>query len=295
MKRNAEPSAQRAGTLDAIGAIVLWSTLAVVGVKLKHVPAFFLVGTALVLGGLVGVRRLDLRAMRARWLLLGVYGLFAYHFCLFIALRLAPPIEANLINYLWPLFIVVLSPLVLPGTTLGLRHVGGAVLGFFGAALLVTEGRFEFATAALPGYAFALGAALIWSTYSLFTKRVGDFPTSAVAAFCLVSGTLALGCHAVFEPRYVPSGRDIPYLLWIGAGPMGAAFYLWDRAMKRGDPRVIGTLSYFAALLSTLLIVVLGEGRLTALSAVAMMAIVGGAVLGTWSRETTSARVREIS
>src|SRR5579859_2208017 len=209
MERNA---GRRAGTLDALAAIVLWSTLAAVGVKLKHVPPFFLVGVALVLGGLCGIHRLDWRALRLRWLVLGGYGLFAYHFCLFVALRLAPPVEANLINYLWPLLIVVLSPLVLPGTTLGLRHMAGALLGFFGAALLVTGGRLAFATEALPGYAFALGAAIIWSTYSLFTKRIASFPTSAVAAFCLVSGVLALGCHAAFEPRYVPSGRDIPLL-----------------------------------------------------------------------------------
>jgi drug/metabolite transporter (DMT)-like permease len=286
---------ERNAVLHASLAIVLWSTLAAVGVKLKHVPPFFLVGAALVLGGLSGVHRLEVRSLRPRWLVLGIYGLFAYHFCLFVALRLAPPVEANLINYLWPLFIVVLSPVVVPGTKLGARHVGGALLGFFGAALLVTGGRFAFVTEALPGYAFALGAAVIWSTYSLFTKRIGAFPTSAVAAFCLASGILALGCHALFEPRYVPRGRDIPFLLWMGAGPMGAAFYLWDRAMKHGDPRVIGTLSYFAALLSTLLIVALGEGKLTPLSAVAMISIVGGAVLGTWSRETSSAGAREIS
>lgn len=38
----------------------------------------------------------------AKVLALGVYGLFGYHFCLFLALRLAAPVEANLANYLWP-------------------------------------------------------------------------------------------------------------------------------------------------------------------------------------------------
>src|SRR5258708_32334487 len=171
MKRNAEPSAHRRATLDAAFAIVLWSTLAAVGVKLKHVPPFFLVGTALVLGGLCGLHRLELRALRPRWLALGVYGLFAYHFCLFVALRLAPPIEANLINYLWPLLIVVLSPVIVRGTTLGVRHVVGGVLGFFGAALLVTGGRFGFATPALPGDDSAPGRATIWSPCSQFMSR----------------------------------------------------------------------------------------------------------------------------
>jgi drug/metabolite transporter (DMT)-like permease len=31
-----------------------------------------------------------------------VYGLFGFHFFLFLALRHAPPVEANLVNYLWP-------------------------------------------------------------------------------------------------------------------------------------------------------------------------------------------------
>jgi drug/metabolite transporter (DMT)-like permease len=279
MERTAE-TAHRLATLDALGAIALWSTLAAIAVKLNSVPPFFLVGTALLVGAICGARGLRPRGVRPGVLLLGVYGLFAYHFCLFLALRLGPPVETNLINYLWPLLIVVLSPLILPGMTLGPRHVAGALLGFAGAALLVTGGRFEFSSGPRIGHAFALAAAVIWSTYSLLTKRLGNFPTSNVAMFCLVSGVLSLVCHALFERRYVPKATDVPYLVWIGVGPMGAAFYLWDRALKRGDPRVVGTLAYLTPLLSTLLIAAFGEGRITAVSVLCMAMIVGGAWLG---------------
>jgi hypothetical protein len=63
-----------------------------------------------------------------RHFLLGVAGLFGFHFLLFLALRLAPPVEANLVNYLWPLLIVVLTPLILPGWRLTPRHVTAALL-----------------------------------------------------------------------------------------------------------------------------------------------------------------------
>src|SRR5512141_772097 len=101
--------------LDALGAIALWSTLALLGLKRRSVPPFLLVGCALLLGSVFGLRRIRLRDLRPAVLLRGVYGLFAYHFCLFVALRLAPPVEANLVNYLWPLLIVVLSPVFLRG------------------------------------------------------------------------------------------------------------------------------------------------------------------------------------
>jgi drug/metabolite transporter (DMT)-like permease len=104
-----------------------------------------------------------------------------------------------------------------------------------------------------------------------------------VAAFCLVSGVLSLACHVLLEPSYRVTTDDLPALLFVGLGPMGAAFYLWDRALKAGDPRAIGTLAYLTPLASTLWLVASGQGRLTPLSLAAMAMIVGGAVVGTWS------------
>jgi drug/metabolite transporter (DMT)-like permease len=282
----------RRATLDALAAILLWGTLAILGLRLKHVPPLLLVGCALLVGAACGARGIRLRGTRPAVLFLGVYGLFAYHFCLFLALRLAPPVEANLINYLWPLLIVVLSPLFVAGTALRPRHVVGTAVGFGGAALLVTGGKLAFSGGSAAGYLLAFAAAVIWSTYSLLTKRIGDFPTSTIATFCLVSGALSLAGHALFEPRYTLRPADLGYLLLIGLGPMGAAFYLWDRALKAGDPRTIGALAYLTPLLSTLLVTLFGGGRLTALSAVAMALIVAGAVIGTWSPRLAGAAPR---
>lgn len=122
---------------------------------------------------------------------------------------------------------------------------------------------------------------MIWSTYSLLVKRVAPFPTSSVAIFCLASGLLSLACHAVFEPRYLPALADAPYLVLVGLGPMGGAFYLWDIAMKSGDPRALGTLAYTTPLLSTLLVAASGEGALTAAALVGGGLIMSGAVIGT--------------
>jgi drug/metabolite transporter (DMT)-like permease len=270
----------RRAVLLALAALALWSSFAALAIRLRGVPPFLLLGIALTLGALVGVRGLTFRGLRPGVLLLGIYGLFAYHLCAFMALRLAPPVEANLLNYLWPLLIVLLSPLFVPGAALRPRHVLGALLGFSGAALIVTGGKAGFTSGALPGYALAVAAAVIWSTYSLLTKRYGGFPTATVSVFCLVSGALALLCHAAFEPRWTPALADAPFLLFIGLGPMGASFYLWDRALKDGDPRVIGTLAYLTPLFSTALIAFLGEGRLTGSSAVAGALIVSGAAIG---------------
>jgi drug/metabolite transporter (DMT)-like permease len=217
-------------------------------------------------------------------LALGVYGLFAYHAALFTALRLAPAVEANLLNYLWPLLIVVLTPVFFRERRLTGRHVVAALAGFAGAALLVTGGRGQLAfdRAHAGGYALAIAAAVIWSTYSLASARRGAAQAPPVSLFGAVSGLLALLCHLLFEPRATIAATDLPWLLLLGLGPMGVAFLAWDAALRRGDPRTIGLLSYLTPLLSTLLLALTGGGRLTGVSLAAMVLVVGGALLGTW-------------
>jgi drug/metabolite transporter (DMT)-like permease len=226
------------------------------------------------------VRSLFSRPPPLAALALGVYGLFGFHFFLFLALRRAPPVEANLVNYLWPLLIVLLAPVLVPGVRWSARHALAALLGFSGAALLIGSGADRLGQGEMLGYAFAAASALIWSTYSLLTRRLRHFPTGYVSWFCLASGAASLACHFAFEPRYVPPATEWPWLLALGIGPMGAAFFLWDRALKRGDPRALGNLAYLAPLLSTVVLVATGSGTLSAIALAAMGLILAGAWLG---------------
>lgn len=270
----------------ALGAIALWSSLATLGLMLSHVPPFLLTGLGLVIGSIPSW------PMAARWrvppgtLALGVYGLFGFHFLLFVALRHAPPLTANLVNYLWPLLIVLLAPLFLRDLRWSLVHAGAALVGFAGAALAMlaepgadpAQGGFAW------GYVAALGSAWVWASYSLLTKRVAHFPTSAIGLFGLVSGLLSLLCHAWLEPAARLTPRDWGLLVVLGAGPLGAAFFLWDAALKRGDPRRIGVLSYLTPLASTLLLAVSSGRQLTLAIGLAALLVVAAAGVGLAAR-----------
>lgn len=270
-------------TLAALGAIALWATLASIGLALAHLPPFLLTGVALIVGSVPAWPLARQWRVPATTLLLGVYGLFGFHFLLFIALRHAPPVEANLVNYLWPLFIVVLAPWFLKGLTLRPAHVGAAAVGFAGAVLAIVGGR-GWSGGFAWGYVPALGSAFVWASYSLLTKRVRPFPTAAIGLFGLVSGLLALACHALLEPPAAIGWRDAALLAAMGLGPLGAAFYLWDTALKRGDPRRIGILSYLTPLASTLLLVWTSGRALTLWTLLGAVLIVGAALVGMRTR-----------
>ncbi|MGA2078999.1 MAG: DMT family transporter [Holophaga sp.] len=270
----------------ALTTILIWSTLTLFSAGVSHLPAFLSAGIALSLGGLVGVFRVRDWRIPPLTFALGVGGIFGYHALFFLALRHAPAVEVNLLQYLWPLLIVVLSPVYLRNSRLGANHMLGACLGLAGTALVITGGRLSLDLGHLPGYLLAVGAAFVWSTYSLLLKRVPPFPSGAVGGISLVSGLLALGIHGLERMAHPAlaaapiSPHDWLFLVLLGLGPMGAAFYTWDAGMKRGDPRVIGALAYLTPLLSTLNLVAFGGRHLSLLSGCAMGLIVAGAAVG---------------
>ena len=271
--------------LFTLGAIFLWASLASLATLLSNIPPFLLTGIGLIIGALVSLP--SLRSGIAPWkiplktLLIGVYGLFGYHFMLFLALQTAPAVEANLVNYLWPLLIVLLSPIFTKSLSLNFRYVLAAISGFAGAVLAITSGGSGFGFSSIEvGYFFALAAAVIWANYSLATTKVPRFPTPAIGLFALVSGVLAIGAHFLFEPAASISTGDWLLLLVLGVGPLGGAFYLWDAALKIGDPRRIGLLAFLTPLLSTALLVVVSGNSLSWQLLLATGLIVGGALLG---------------
>ena len=267
----------------ALGAIALWATLAPVGVRLSHLPPFLTAGCALLIGSLVALPwsgfQWRLAIVPATTLALGIYGLFGYHFLLFLAFQTAPAVQANLVNYLWPLLIVVLAPLFHKHTRLHLRQVLAALAGFSGAVLVMTNGQAIDADFNL-GYLAALASAFIWATYSLMTQRIAAFHTAAIGYFGLVSGILALICHFTLETHVALNWSDAGLLIWMGLGPLGLAFYLWDAALKNGNAQQIGLLSFLTPLGSTLLLLIDRQEALTSLVALAGVLIVGGAWLG---------------
>lgn len=276
----------RVATLIGLSAILMWSLLAVMTVATGTIPPFQLAAMTFAIGALAAavgwiVRPGAIRALRQPPLVwaVGVGGLFGYHALYFLALRLAPPAEAGLLNYLWPLLIVLFSSL-LPGERLKLHHVAGALLGLAGTVLLFTGNGAAIERAYLPGLAAAFVAAFVWASYSVLSRRLSAVPTDAVAGFCLATALLAALVHGLIETTVWPdSGLQWMAIVALGIGPVGAAFYAWDIGMKRGDIRVLGAASYATPLLSTAFLIVAGYARPTAALAVAALLIAGGGLL----------------
>jgi len=277
----------RTATSVGLTAILMWSLLSVMTVATGKIPAFQLAAMTFAIGALVAFASFLFRPQAFAALkqpplawLVGVGGLFGYHALYFLALRFAPPAEAGLLNYLWPLLIVLFSSL-LPGERLAPHHIIGALLGLAGTVLLFAgNGGSGFAPGQIPGFAAAFVAAFVWAAYSVMSRKLKAVPTDAVAGFCLATAVLAGIVHGFVETTVWPeTTAQWLAIVGLGIGPVGAAFFVWDIGMKRGDIRVLGAASYATPLLSTTFLILAGFAKPSAAIAIAAILIAGGGLI----------------
>lgn len=273
-------------TLLGFGAILLWAALALLTSLTTRIPLFEWLALTFGLASVFSLPMLwrkgalaSLRAVPTGAWALGIIGLFGYHALYMLALKNAPTAQAGLIAYLWPLLIVLFS-MVGQAWRRWVLPIAGGVLGLLGAGFLVvdpSEGGFrgEFAL----GYGFALACALMWSSYSVLNRRYAGVPTVAVVVYCGIAAVGGMVLSLLLETWVTPTALEWVGLVGLALGPMGLAFFVWDFGTKHGNVTLLGALSYFAPLLSTILLVLTGRASPSWALAAATVLIVGGAGL----------------
>ena len=277
---------QTKATLVGFVAVLLWGMLALLTSYCGSIPPLQLTAMTFGIACLASVIFFirsghDFSVFRqppSVWLN-GVLGLFGYHAVYFMALKSAPVVEASLINYLWPVLIVLFSAF-LPGEKLRWFHLMGVALGFLGVLLLfLNGGSFQLDSRYLSGYLLALACAVIWSLYSVISRKNKSAPTLLIGAFCGVTAVLAFLCHLLFEKTVLPQPDEWFPLLLLGLGPMGLAFFAWDFGVKQGNIRLLGALSYIAPLLSSVLLIVFGKATFRLGILLACLCVIGGSMI----------------
>jgi drug/metabolite transporter (DMT)-like permease len=274
------------GTGAGLLAILSWSTLAALSAEASLFPPFQLAAMTFGLSGCVGAlvvgpRLLRIGAFRqplSTWLI-GGGGLFAYHAMYFAALRLASPVETNLLNQLWPFVFALLSVAALNEPLRRLHYVA-LVLAFCGAALLLSQGETRFVLGEAVGYALGLACAVTWGANSVAMRARPEAPSGLVAGYCAISAVLAFVGHRLFETTAWPkTATDLLPVALLALGPAGGAFFAWDYGVKRGNVALLGALAFATPVLSTFCLVVLKRAEATWQLALSCLAITVAAAL----------------
>ncbi len=271
--------------LYALGAILCWASLpAATGSGLKELSteelmfySFTAAAGFLYLQDLLLTGRRVIRFPGLKVSLLGVWGIFIYHYVYYLALDRAPLAEGAILATTWSFWIVVFSSWLL-FRKLRLSIVATALVGLFGAGLVIGAGKeLTFAMGHLQGYLLALLCGLVWSSFSVALSRL-RLAEEPMTAFTLYAALLSSLLFVATMPHPLPSPSALLSALYLGCVPLGLSFFLWNRAMVGGNVVVIGFLSYLTPPLAVLLVAII-HGEKVAPQVLAGMAVILGASL----------------
>jgi len=275
-------------TLMGMTALLLWSSLALLAAQTSQLFPFLQLAICFFIGFVLSLiwqyKRYGTwfskpKLRRSQWLV-GIYGLFGYHFCYFFALRFAPVLEVSLINYLWPL----LLSLFIARSGNRLFALMGGLIAFSGIFILLSNEQTTFTKQYVLGYLLAFSAAIIWASYSaLLTKQKSDLKN--IGWLSLAVSLLSFICHLIFEPISLAINlTQWLYLLLIGVGPLGGAFYLWEYGLAKGNHRLLASISFLTPVMSSVLLALFAKAQWSLDMLIALlMILLGGIVTHTQS------------
>ena len=166
--------------------------------------------------------------------------------------------QINLLNYLWPVWMVVLSILLLGNRPKLPLAAGGILLGLTGVIISRGFDSFTYLPANLIPHIFALVGGFLWALYVVLLRKwnISDKNGGTTFHFA-VCAIIAAGCAAIGgEWQRVPafSGKMLFWILLGGIGPVGIAYSLYEISVKNGPVILIASFAYFIPIGSSLLI-----------------------------------------
>lgn len=194
-------------------------------------------------------------------LVMGGLSPFLYYLCVFKAYSLLPAQQAQPLNLIWGIVIVILSIPILK-QKIKLRTILAVLISFMGVVLISTEGNLSHLEIKSPlGVGLALGSSIFWAIYWLFnTKDKKDPIVRLFLNFCF--GTVFILIYIVLSyPIRVPPIKGLIGAGYAGIFEMGLTFYFWLKALKLSETTAkVSILIYIMPFLSLILIhFVVGE------------------------------------
>lgn len=210
---------------------------------------------------------------------LGFLGLFLYSALYYYGLGELSSQEACILNYLWPMMLVVFSCIILKEKMTLMKGVA-MVCSFVGIIILSTGTRDVSSGNTTMGIVSCILAAACYGLFSVLNKKADLNQNISMMIIWLVVGICAMALGLVTEEWVMLSGKEWLSLLWLGVVVDAVAYLLWALALKGSENTAkIANLAYLTPFLSLIVsAVVLGE-KITIRAGLALVFIIGGILM----------------
>ena len=271
--------------------VLIWATLAtVVKLVLADIPSFQALSVSsafafvfLLLLNIINGSLKEMKHYRVRDYLLmaglGFLGLFLYSALYYYGIGVLGSQEACILNYLWPMMIVVFACIILK-EKLTARKIIAMLLSFAGIVVLTLGGSGVSTDNRLFGIAACVTAAVCYGLFSVLNKKHALNQNITMMWIWLTTAVCSLIAGLLFETWQPVEGLQWAGLLWLGGVVNAVAYLLWAIALKgASDSAKIANLAYLVPFLSIILSAAVLHEAITVNAVIALVLIVSGILL----------------
>jgi len=279
------------GTIFALLCVALWALIPVVA-KLgqssldnhqflfwSSLVSFTVIAVTVIVGGKI---KFILQYTIKEWLwlsFLGLLGTYIYYLFLYLGYSKATGMEVLVIQYTWPILIVVFSIFILK-ERLTYKKSLAVILGFIGVLLVLTKGNIADISINNPSViALVAAGAACFALFSVLSKKVVKEPLGVVAVYFLVASIASLISMLCFSTFALPSTNEVPAILINGIMVNGFSYVLWLLALKSTEASYLAPFTFITPILSAIyLIVFFNEPFFPAYGIGLILVVLGGLI-----------------
>ena len=273
--------------LLTLGVVLIWGSFAAVSkLSLKDLDSFqlqfyiFLVATLVNLLILLFLNKLDLLRRLSfdsvKKLVLYAIPAFFYYFLYWLSLKLIPASEAMMLNYIWPIMVVVFAIPIFK-EKLTLKKLLAILLGFIGVLIIVTRGNILSLRLSNPlGDFLALLAGCCWGLFSNLGRKSKEDTNISYFIYFTTMFLLSIPSLLLLSKPVLPTQRSFLGILSLGTLNLALAYFLWFEALELGQIASVASLAYLTPFASLVYIFILLGERIVLSQLLGLLLIVTG-------------------
>ncbi|VVB77808.1 putative transporter in sor 3'region [uncultured archaeon] len=219
----------------------------------------------------------------AYFALMGFIGIFLYYVFFYGALMFSSAQEAFIVNYTWPVFIVIFS-ILFKYETFSFKKILAITLGFIGVFIVITQGSLNINLINnTMGVILAFAGAICYGLFSVITKKKDYERTTSMTLFYLFTSVYFIIAVIFFSTLPKINISETLGLLWLGIFPSGLAFLFWQLALKYGDTAKISNIIFLTPFVSLVYIYFLIGEKIMISSVIGLVIIIFGIILQSYN------------
>lgn len=211
---------------------------------------------------------------------MGFVGIYLYYILLYGSFSLAPAGQVNVVNYLWPIFIIIFSIFLLK-EKFNFYTFFAIVLSFLGAILAFTKGNLSaFSNQFATGYFLATLGAICYGLFSVFGKKFEYEKFNSMLVYYLSATILIIPTTIIMSGIVFPKSLvTIVAILILGGILNSIAFVFWFKALKLGDTHKTANLIYVVPFLAMIWTYFLNREPFSLFSIIGLVLIISGILI----------------